>query len=136
MAKAVSPIRLDEALMAEALLASSTLHRSTAEQVEYWADIGRKVAKLVDPDDLLAVQAGLATLHVEKTKPITVDPDSVFAQLEQDRESGVLSQAIAAGSVRYQASTNEQGKLEAVHPDGRAEIGMFVDGEFRAERTL
>ncbi len=130
MAKAASPIRLDKDLMAEASLAASTLHRSTAEQVEYWADIGRKVGRLVDPRALLEVQAGLATLHVKKTAPVTADPDAIFAALERDRESGALSEAIGVGSVRYQASSSEAGKLEAVYPDGRIEHGIFVNGAF------
>ena len=133
MAKSASPIRLDQALMADASLTASTLHRSATEQVEYWADLGRKVSKLIDPDVLLEVQAGLATLHVEKTESVKADPDAVFAQLDHDRQNGRLSTAIAAGSVRYQASQREPGKLEAVHPDGHIEVGKFVNGQFCAD---
>lgn len=130
MPKAASPIRLDESLMSEATLTASTLHRSAAEQVEYWADIGRKVSNVVDPEILLEVQSGLATLHVEKTSPVTVDPDALFEKLDHDRKTGALSQAIAAGGVRYQASSNSPGTLEAVYTDGRVETGVFVNGEF------
>lgn len=74
-----------------------TLHRCAAEQVEYWADIGRKVCKIIDPDTLLAIQAGMAKISIEETESVSVDPDAVFETLNRDRESGALSEAIAAG---------------------------------------
>ncbi|MCB1936185.1 MAG: hypothetical protein KDF59_09600, partial [Nitrosomonas sp.] len=37
MAKSASPIRLQEELMKAAELTASRFHRSTAEQIEYWA---------------------------------------------------------------------------------------------------
>lgn len=136
MAKASSPIRLDQALMAEATLAASTFHRSTAEQVEHWADLGRRVSRLIDPHVLLEIQAGLATLQVTKTQPLAIDPNAVFAQLDCERESGELSKAITSGSVRYQSSYSAPGKLEAIHPDGRIEVGQFIDGHFCADQQV
>ncbi len=130
MAKAPSPVRLDNSLMSAAAIAGSTLHRSAAEQIEYWADLGRKVAKVVDPEILLAVQAGLATLHVEHTTPSSVEPEAVFSALDQERDSGALSEAIATGAVRYQASITRPGSLEACYPDGRIVVGQFTNGQF------
>lgn len=132
MAKASSPIRLKSGLMEAATVAGSAQHRSASEQIEYWADIGRRVSKVVDTDSLLAVNAGLADIRIEEKDSVTIDPDSVFAALERDIDAGVLSEAIAAGSVRYQASEQKPGMLEQVHPDGRRVIGQFVEGEFKA----
>lgn len=136
MAKASSPVRLESNLMSAAALAGSTLHRSAAEQIEYWADLGRKVAKVVDPEVLLSVQAGLATLRVERTAPTPVDPDEVFAALDRERSSGALSEAIAAGTLRYQASASHPGLLEACYPDGRIEVGRFINGQFVSEQNV
>jgi hypothetical protein len=133
MAKAPSPVRLESSLMSAAAVAGSTLHRSAAEQIEYWADLGRKVAKVVDPEILLAVQAGLVTLRVERVSPSPVDPDAVFAALDRERNSGALSEAIATGAVRYQASITRPGSLEACYPDGRIEVGQFTNGQFTPE---
>jgi hypothetical protein len=133
MAKASSPVRLESGLMSAAAVAGSTLHRSAAEQIEYWADLGRKVAKIVDPEILLAVQAGLATLRVEQVSASPVDPDAVFAALDRERDSGALSEAVAAGAVRYQASIARPGSLEACYPDGRIEVGQFTNGKFIPE---
>ena len=135
MAKAASPIRLESTLMKAATVASTTLHRSAAEQIEYWADIGRKVAKLIDPETLLAIDAGLVKITLEETPPVTANPDDVFERLQRDRKSGALSEAIAAKSIRYQACANHPGLLEQVHPDGRVLIGQFNNGEFQAQHV-
>lgn len=133
MAKAPSPVRLESGLMSAAAVAGSTLHRSAAEQIEYWADLGRKVSRIVDPEILLAVQAGLAILRVERVSPLPVDPEAVFAALDRERNSGALSEAVAAGAVRYQASITRPGSLEACYPDGRVEVGQFANGQFIPE---
>ena len=131
MAKAASPVRLQEELMESARVSGSVQHRSAAEQIEYWADIGRKVSKTVDPDILLAVEAGLARITVEKVKSAAVDPESIFAALDADRESGVLASAISGQSpIRYQASRSNPGLLEQVDPTGKIVVGQFLDGEF------
>lgn len=74
MAKATSPIRLQEDLMALAKLTASRFHRSTAEQIEYWAELGRSVASKLDPDVLLSISSGLATIKVE---PVYSEPRNI-----------------------------------------------------------
>ena len=133
MVKATSPVRLKSSLMSAATAAGIPLQRTAAEQIEYWADIGRKVAKTVDPETLLAVQAGLAVLRVDHAESSSVDPDAVFKIHDEERKSGALSEAIASGSVRYQASLSKPGSLEACYPDGHIEVGQFTDGLFIAE---
>lgn len=71
MPKASSPVRLQDDLMRSAGLAGARQHRSTAEQIEYWASLGRQVASFVDPDSLLEVAAGVAILQVV---PIVANP--------------------------------------------------------------
>ncbi len=134
MAKASSPIRLKRGLMEAATVAGSVQHRSASEQIEYWADIGRRVSSVVDTDSLLAVNAGLANIRIEEKDSMSIDPESVFAALERDKDSGALSAAIMVGSVRYQACEQSPGMLEQVHPDGRRVVGQFVEGEFKVTK--
>ena len=132
MVKAASPIRLQKALMESARVSGSVLHRSAAEQIEYWADLGRKISNVIDPEVLLAVQAGLARITVEEVEATAVDPDSVFSSLENNRETGVLAAAIAERSpIRYQASASHSGLLEQVNSAGESIVGTFVNGEFQ-----
>jgi len=136
MAKAASPVRLESNLMNEAKVAGSVLHRSAAEQIEYWANIGRKVSKVIDPETLLALNAGLVKIAVTETPQVIADPEAVFASLDRDRDSGALSEAISAKDIRYQASTAQPGLLEQVHPDGQILVGQFVNGEFQLHDGL
>lgn len=131
MPKAASPVRLQEELMESARVSGSVQHRSAAEQIEYWADIGRKVSKTIDPDTLLAIEAGLVRIVVEQVQSEAVDTESVFAALDADRKSGKLASAVAEKSpIRYQASSIKPGLLEQVDSEGNSIVGQFIDGEF------
>jgi hypothetical protein len=132
MAKAASPVRLEKELMEAASRSGERLHRSAAEQVEYWADIGRTVDASVSPDTLLEVATGLARLKVERVIATPVDPVDVFARLERDRNNGRLAESVAGGGVRYQASRQFPGQLERIDAEGQVTVGEFENGEFTA----
>lgn len=130
MPKAASPVRLERTLMDAAAVEGSLLHRSAAEQIEYWADIGRKISGVITPSDLLAISAGLMKISLEETSPVTADPDAVFATLGRERDGGGLARTIAGDKPRYQASHSHPGLLEQVMPDGSTRLGQFRNGEF------
>lgn len=130
MAKASSPVRLEKDLMASAKTEGGRFHRSATEQVEYWADLGRNVSKVIDPDVILKIAAGLVRVRVEEVTAPVVDPDDVFASLDADRASGRLSAAVTTSAVKYQASTTHPGQLERISADGRIDIGQFANGVF------
>lgn len=116
--------------MRSAALAGAREHRSAAQQIEYWAALGREVAPVLDLDRLLAVQAGLAQLHVEPVHVPPVPPEQVFAALEAGRRSGDLSASVTAAPLRYQASAIRPGLLERIESDGRRSVGHFREGVF------
>lgn len=130
MAKAASPVRLQDDLMQAASIAGARLHRSAAEQVEYWASLGRQIAAFVDPDALLKVGAGLARLKVEPTISQPIDPDVVFAAVEADRRTGELSKKVTTAAIRYYASVTHPGYLERVDENGAHTVGTFHGGVF------
>ncbi len=130
MAKSASPIRLQADLMQAAAVSGKRLHRSTAEQIEYWADVGRRVATILSPDDLLSVASGLAQIKVEPIYGQPLEPEEVFLSLDDDRESGALQQAISNNVTRYQVSENHPGYLEQINQEGEVTTGKFDNGEF------
>ena len=130
MVKAASPIRLQEDLVKAATLKAKSFHRSTAEQIEYWADLGRSVASTLDPDVLLSLTSGLVTINVEPVYSAPIDPDDVFQSLEAERETGNLPNNITSSTVRYQASLEHPGYLEQIDQNNEIHIGRFVNGEF------
>ena len=89
MAKAASPVRLQDDLMQAATLIGEQEHRSAAEQVEYWASLGRKISRLVNTDALLEVTAGLARIEPARPASTGLPPDPAHsipvADLAADR---------------------------------------------------
>jgi len=130
MAKAASPIRLQQDLMDDATLTGERYHRSASEQVEYWASIGRRISGVIDPDTLLSVAAGLARLHVEPVYGHAINPDLIFQNLEREREQGTLPDKVTSSPVKYQASSAQPGYLERIDENGRVTVGQFRGGEF------
>ncbi|PKM46874.1 MAG: hypothetical protein CVV05_00215 [Gammaproteobacteria bacterium HGW-Gammaproteobacteria-1] len=130
MVKAASPVRLQQDLMEAAVVAGEQLHRSATEQIEYWADLGRRVACVLDPLKLAEIAAGIAIVKVEPAISPPLDPDAVFAVLEHRRERGDLAPAVATGYPRYQATAAHPGYLEQVAADGTRTVGMFHNGVF------
>ncbi len=130
MAKAASPIRLQEELMQAAESTARRFHRSTAEQIEYWADLGRSVSSTIDPDVLLSVLSGLTTIKTEPVISVPIAPDDVFEALENDRKAGTLHNTVTSSAVRYQVSLEYPGHLEQIDPDGNITTGQFEHGQF------
>ena len=130
MPKAASPVRLQQKLMQAAALTGARFHRSTAEQIEYWASLGQRVAAMLDPDVLLSIQAGMARVRVEPVVGRPLNPDEVFQGLEQQRRAGTLSDAVSSSRVRYQASSTHPGLLERLDSEGIITLGRFEQGRF------
>jgi len=131
MPKSPSPVRLQDELMRSAALIGALHQRSAAQQVEYWASLGRSLTGLLDPEQLLAVKSGLARLRVEPIRVVAVDPAAVFDTMEHARENGTLAASVSTARDRYQASASHPGLLERISSDGLRTIGTFEDGLFR-----
>lgn len=135
MAKALSPVRLQADLMEAATAAGELHHRSAAEQVEYWASIGRSVSQLLTPEVLLSIRTGLVRLRVEPVDGVALNPEAVFDALEADRSAGRLADSVTSSALRYQPSSARAGYLEQHHRDGRVVIGQFRDRRFVPTRA-
>lgn len=130
MAKSASPIRLQEDLMKAAELTADRFHRSTAEQIEFWAELGRSVADTLDPDVMLSIKSGLSRINVEPVYGIPVDPVKVFKTLKKNRRNGTLSERVTSAAIRYQTSSSHPGYLERIDRQGNIATGQFQNGQF------
>ena len=130
MAKAASPIRLQAELMQVAGSTAKRFHRSTAEQIEYWADLGRNVSSHLDPDVLLSVASGLTVIKTEPVYSAPISHEAIFQSLEQERKEGRLSSDVTNSAVRYQACAKYPSYLEQIDKNGNVTIGQFNQGEF------
>jgi len=130
MPKSASPVRLQEDLMRSASLTGSRHHRSAAQQIEYWASLGRQITGFVDPDSLLDVSTGLARLRVEPILAPPISPEAVFAAVEADRDAEMLPEKVSTAAIRYQASRTHPGYLERIVHNGVRTLGTFHGGVF------
>ena len=133
MAKASPPIRLQDDLMPAADLTAKRFHRSAAEQIEYWAELGRSVSSVLDPDVLLSVASGLTKIKTEPVYSPNINPSDVFDALERERTDNTLSNRVTKSTVRYQASINHPGYLEQIAANGNITVGTFENGQFIAK---
>jgi hypothetical protein len=123
-------LRLSDDLVREAEIEALIHKRSSPKQIEYWAQIGKVVARSASSSELLALLQGFAIVEVNALPTEPLDPDDVFAFVERSRTEGVLSAAVSDASVRYEASRTQPGLLDKVSPGGVREAGHFKDGEF------
>ena len=125
------PIRVDATVFGRARAAAKVHHRSTTGQLEYWADLGRRVEAHLGPMDVLHLMSGSAKLQVIARESTPVTTDAVVARIDAMREAGALHAVVAPDArFRYQASSAHPGYLERIDSDGNKEIGRFYDGDF------
>lgn len=129
-----SPIRLSSALVAAAEKEGTIQKRSVPKQIEFWAELGKSVARVMDLSDVFAIIQGLKKVKVEPVTSVAVDPGDVFNSLENKRKSGNLAEKVTSSAVYYEASLSQQGLLDRVNSDtGERETGQFHNGEFKVQ---
>ena len=129
-----SPIRLNSALVAAAEKEGAIQKRSVPKQIEFWAELGKAVVRVMDLSDVFAIIQGLKKVKVEPVTSVAVDPRDVFNSLENKRKSGNLAEKVTSSAVYYEASLSQQGLLDRVNSDtGERETGQFHNGEFKVQ---
>lgn len=123
------PIRLDADLIAAAEVQGKADHRSAPSQIEFWASIGRRLAPILSPKDLLAIGQGLARISIETGPSVRVDPDAVFAAVAKHRNTPFVSTAANPASFQYESSQTP-GYIDKVGADGTRTTGKMVNGQF------
>jgi hypothetical protein len=115
------PVKISDALLLEARIAGETMNRSMAGQIEFWAQLGRSIERLMNGKDIHRLRA-----------------DSPPPQLSEV----LASVNTPAGRVRLQAVLDAEpfphfrpvpGKhrlFERIDEDGTKTIGRVIDREF------
>lgn len=135
MAKHTSPMRLNEQLVNDAKIIGSTLNRTTAEQIEYWSEIGRRVSSNLSPAQVISLFNGSATIKIESPHEQQIDPFEVTNEVKAD--TTLSRDLLSQGNVLYSPNTSisHLGALKASYPNGDVKYGHFVNGNFVAERA-
>ena len=128
-----TPLRVKDRLFQEAEAEGALMNRSAAKQVEFWAELGKKLAHSVSNADMLALIQGIAKIHIEIPEIAPIVPQQVFTTVDKASRSGNLGQQITRGGLYYEVSASRPGLLDEVRPDGSRRSGHFSNGEFIAE---
>lgn len=121
------PVKLSDALVLDARIASEVVERSIAGQVEYWARLGRAV------DLLLEGQNVLKLCHAGANHPLSALLGSVNAPQGRKRLRVYLE---GQPFPHYFPVPNKPGLLERVDAKGKHTVGRFVNREFRATHSV
>lgn len=114
--------------MATAEAVARSQHRSTAEQIEHWAEIGRLIEPQLAADDLRALAMHTVEVEVKKRPPPTAD--HVWNQLSARHSDDAPVDRLLGLGTRYQISIENPGWLERLDDNDAMTIGQFRDGQF------
>lgn len=135
MAKHTSPMRLNESLVNEAQVVAASMSRTTAEQIEFWSEIGKRVTANLTHAQTLQLMTGSNKVVLEKTPVHAIDVLALANEVGADSLSGSLSkELLAKGQTLYEPAPESGGMLIATLPDGTTKKGHFVKGKFKAQR--
>ncbi|MFV2055226.1 MAG: hypothetical protein ACC707_02120 [Thiohalomonadales bacterium] len=128
-----TPLRVNDGLYKEAEAEGALLNRSTAKQVEFWAELGKRIAHSITHVDMLALMQGIAKVRVEVSPSPPINPQDVFAVVDKASLNETLGKQITRDTLYYEASKSHPGLLDQVMPDGTRRAGHFSNGSFSPE---
>ncbi len=121
------PVRVSDALARDARLVGRATRRSIADQIEFWARLGRAVETLLRGDQMLALcKAG-------KAKPLSACLESI------DSAEGRRRLAIHLKSLpypHYEAAPASKGLVVRIDAGGKRTTGRFVNRRFQSGRSV
>lgn len=125
------PMRLSLSLVISAEKAGAIHKRTTPKQIEYWAEIGKNVERMINMDDILGVTHGFKKIKIEPFESLPVPPKDIFDELEGYRSSGDLSKHVTFSEIYYEISVKHPGLLDRVNTvTGERNTGQFFNGKF------
>jgi len=120
------PVKLSDALVLDARMTGAIVERSIAGQIEFWANIGRAVEKLLQAPQVLALCRNAAA------RPLSECLDSVDSPEGRRRLAAYLE---TRPFPHYEPAPGSSGLLVRIEADGRRTVGRFVNRQFRAAKS-
>ncbi len=116
---AAKSVRIDEAIVHAAAATAARTHRSTAEQVNYWAAVGRRVTSAtgVDQRRLDMVVAGAAQFSTLTGEERVIAHARIDTDIEQRSTATSFSELARLDGVTT-VTMNDDGDLIQTAPDG------------------
>ncbi len=123
------PVKISDALLLDARIASQTMNRSIAGQIEFWAQLGRSVERLMNGNEIHRLRAAAPPPKLSEIIASIGTPEG------RARLQSVLD---AEPFPHFHPVPGEKRLFERVEEDGTRTIGRVVGREFVAapERVI
>lgn len=119
------PVKLSDQLVLKARQTAEWTERSIAGQIEYWAELGEVLERMLDGERLLALRrAGAA-------KPLSECLATVGTEEGRKRVGEYLA---SQPFPHFEPAPGRKGLLVRIEEDGTRTIGKFVNRQFRSVR--
>ncbi len=116
------PVKLSDEIVLDARLIGAISQRSIAGQIEFWAQLGEAIERLLDGARALALR------QADGTKPLS----EILASVDTDeRRSRVASFLESRPFPHYEPAKDSPGLLVRIEENGTRSLGRIVGREFR-----
>lgn len=119
------PVKLSDAMVLDARVTAELSERSIAGQIEYWANLGRAIERVLEGAQVLALCRSAAA------QPLSACLESVDSTAGRSRLAGYLK---SQPFPRYEPAPDAPGLLVRIDADGKRTLGRFVHRQFQAVR--
>ena len=116
------PVKLSETIVLDARVTGELTERSIAGQIEYWANLGRAIEKLLQGAQVLALCRSAAA------QPLSACLESVDSASGRRRLTDHLK---SQPYPHYEPAPNASGLLVRTEASGKRTIGRFVNRQFQ-----
>ena len=120
------PVKLSDALLLDARMASKVVERSIAGQIEFWARLGRAVEPLLQGVQVMALCRDAAA------QPLSACLDSVDSPPGRRRVAEFLR---TQPYPHYEPAPGLPGLLVRIEAGGKRTVGRFVNRKFQAAKS-
>jgi hypothetical protein len=115
------PVKISDALLLEARLAGETMNRSMAGQIEFWAQLGRSIERLMNGRDINHIRTAAPPPKLSEVMA------SIGTPAGRARLQAVLD---AKPFPHFRAVPGDRTLMERIDEDGTHTIGRFIQREF------
>lgn len=115
------PVKVSDELILDARLAGETMHRSIAGQIEFWAQLGRSVERLLNGQEIHRLRTAAPPPKLSEVMESINKPEG-RARLQAVLDARPFPHFIAVPGSRV--------LLERIEEDGTRTTGQFINREF------
>lgn len=115
------PVKISDALLLEARIAGETMNRSMAGQIEFWAQLGRSIERLMNGKNIHRLRSAAPAPKLSEIMA-TINKPAGRARLQ-----AVLD---AKPFPHFRAVPGDRTLMERIDEDGTRTPGRFIQREF------